>query len=120
MRTHSKRSEEKLAEKEVKKARVRAEKYKEFVQVIRVPFSLGSLEEALTKEEKDELEDICDNELGPRQEAQCISAKFVDVDGEPILFYFGNRVIEKNGQTKPVCGVYLLFQRVSISLFRKK
>jgi hypothetical protein len=55
------------------------------------------------------LEDICDNELGPKQNAQCISAKFVDIDGEPILFYFGSRIIEKEGQKKPVCGVLFAF-----------
>lgn len=109
MRTLTQRSEEKLAEKELKNARVRAKKYIEFVQVIRVPFSLGSLERTLTKDEKKDLEDICNNELGPDQDAQCISAKFVDIDGEPILFYFGSRIIKKEGQTKPVSRVYLPF-----------
>lgn len=98
-----------MAEKEEKNARARAEKYKEFVQVIRVPFTLGSLEKkTLSGKDKEILENICDNDLGPQQEAQCISAKFVDKDGKPILFYFGSRFIEKE-QKKPVCGVYLFF-----------
>ena len=104
MRSNAGRSEEKMAEKEEKKARLRAEKYKEFVQVIRVPFSLDSLQEkTLSDKEKQILEDICDNDLGPQQEAQCMSAKFVDKDGKPILFYFGSRIIRKEGQMRQVC-----------------
>lgn len=87
---------------EEKKARARVEKYKEFVQVIRVPFTLDSLSKPLIKVEKEKLEEICDNELGPGQDAQCISAKFVDKDGKPILYYFGCRVIEEKMQRKPV------------------
>lgn len=91
------------------KARVRAQKYRDFVQVIRMPFTLDSLKKPLKKAEKEKLEDICDNELGPEQDAQCISAKFVDENGEPILFYFGRRIVEKEGQTKPVCpGIFAI------------
>lgn len=96
-------------EKEEEKARNRAEKYKDFVQVIRVPLTLERLQKPLTNTKKKKLEDICNNELGPTQDAQCISAKFVDKNGEPILFYFGHRIVEKEGQKKPVCGVDLHF-----------
>lgn len=105
---------------EEEKARYRAEKFKEFVQVIRVPFKLDSLKKPLTQREKEELEEICENELGPEQDAQCISAKFVDEDGEPILFYFGFRMAEKNGQKKPVSVVYMHFSTVLSSFSRKK
>jgi hypothetical protein len=40
-----------LRERE-KKTRLRVEKYVEFVQVIRAPFSLGSLDRTFTEEEK--------------------------------------------------------------------
>jgi hypothetical protein len=96
----------KREEIEGEKARDRAKKYKEFVQVIRVPFTLDRLRKPLTKKEKEELEEICDNELGPGQDAQCISAEFVDEEGEPILFYFGCRIVEKKGQTKPVWVIF--------------
>jgi hypothetical protein len=71
------------------------------VQVIRVPFTLASLQKPLKERDREELEVICREDLGPQQDPQCISAKFIDKDGKPILFYFGCRVIEK-GQIKPV------------------
>lgn len=79
-------------------ARARYQKFIGFVQVIRVPFTLSSLQKPLKEKE---LEVICREDLGPQQDPQCISAKFIDKEGKPILFYFGCRVVEK-GQIKPV------------------
>lgn len=89
-------------------ARVRAEKFKEFAQVIRVPFSLEQLNKTYTVQEREELEALCDKQLGPRQESQCLSAQFVDKDGQPILFYFGERII-RVGEDPPVMYIFYFF-----------
>jgi len=67
-------------------------KYIENVTTIQVPFTL----EDLKKTEDDEtLNHICDHDLGPNTPAQCMSAKFVDANNEPILFYFGKRIADE-------------------------
>jgi hypothetical protein len=108
LKTKTVRSLEKRREMELKKARVLAGKFKKFAQVIRVPFTLESLNETFTKKEKAKLEAICDKELGPQQESQCLSAQFVDKDGQPILFYFGERLI-RDGEDPPVKHMFCIF-----------
>lgn len=91
----------KLREIALGKARVRAQNFVKFAQVIRVPFKLETLNKNFSAIEKEELEEICEKKLGPGQESQCASAQFVDMDGHPILFYFGDRIIIPN-QKPPV------------------
>jgi hypothetical protein len=62
------------------------------VTTIKVPFALDEMKEDMYKES---LESICDNELAQKS-PQCFSAKFVDKDDLPILFYFGWRNTEQN------------------------
>ncbi|KAG5636901.1 hypothetical protein H0H81_006463 [Sphagnurus paluster] len=54
-----------------------------------VPYSLQQLQE---RQDITKLNQICDKELGIDQPAQCVSALFVDKEGENILAYFGDRV----------------------------
>jgi hypothetical protein len=61
--------------------------YSEYAPTIKVPFALGDMKEDMHEET---LESICDVELA-EQSPQCFSAKFVDKDDQPILFYFGFR-----------------------------
>jgi lipoate synthase len=59
------------------------------VTTIKVPFSLEEMKKEMDPKKLDK---ICDEELGPNILAQCFSAKYVDSDDKPILFYFGNRI----------------------------
>lgn len=102
LKTKRIQSLENRREKELQKARDLAQKFKKFAQVIRVPFTLEHLNKTFTAAEKNKLEAICDNELGPSQESQCISAQFIDKDGQPILFYFDERVITVGEEDPPV------------------
>jgi hypothetical protein len=51
-----------------------------------------SFEDLMKPVDKDEMEDICNNLLGPNQPAQCISARFVDSNNKTVFVYFGQRV----------------------------
>ena len=95
-RKSQKRSPEKLRLDQVKEAKTRAEYFLQWAQVIRVPVTLKKLKEAPV--DKDELERICRVELGPDKPAQCVSARFVGQDGEPLFLYFGRRIIPKHGK----------------------
>ena len=70
------------------------ERYIENVTTIQVPFTLEDLKK---KEDDESLNHICDHELGPNTVAQCMSARFVDANDEPILFYFGKRISNTPG-----------------------
>jgi hypothetical protein len=67
----------------------RLQYYKENVPTIKLSFSLENM-----LEDKDKLEDICNDELKFKS-PQCFSAKFVDINDRPVLFYFGLRHPEK-------------------------
>ena len=75
----------------------------ENVTTIKVPFILEDME---TNE--DTLQGICDNELAQKP-AQCFSAKFVDKNNSPILFYFGFRKVKVEGKRKDNNNVGLFF-----------
>jgi hypothetical protein len=44
------------------------------------------------------MEKVCEEKLGPNVAGQCMSAQFIDSEGEPILFYFGDRILLPEGQ----------------------
>ena len=70
----------------------RFQNYAEQVTEIVLPFTFDSM-----NEKPQDLEKICDEGLGPDMHAQCMSAKFVDSAGVPILFYFGDRILLPQG-----------------------
>ena len=96
------RSAPKLREIAGERITNQAKKFLEFAQVIRVPYTLSELEN-VTREQERELEKICDTELGSSEAeaAQCMSARFIDSDGETLFCYFGRRIIFK-GMSAPV------------------
>lgn len=84
--------------------------YKHFaqnVQTIQIPKSFEDLVKPLPKH-KQKMEKICNTTLGPNQPAQCMSAKFVDEEGETVFVYFAHRIINKN-QGPPVSGSFCLY-----------
>ena len=72
------------------------ETYMQQVTKIKLPFTLGSLE-AKKKDMVDEMERKCAEELGPNKAGQSLSAQFIDSEGEPVLFYFGDRILLGEG-----------------------
>lgn len=89
MSTYETRSVDKRQTLNEEKTALLAEKFVSQVQVIRTPFTR---EELQAKVDYASLERKCEKYLGPQQEAQHLSAKFVDKDGEPILFYWAHRI----------------------------
>jgi hypothetical protein len=72
----------------VESANLRIKHYIQFVTTVQVPFTLKEMERV----DVQELQRICDKELGDTAPSQCISARFVDSENMPILFYFGKRI----------------------------
>ena len=68
--------------------------FEENVTIIKVPFTLEDMDKNVCYED---LETICNSDLA-QVSPQCFSAKFIDKNDEPILFYFGFR--EKVGKDK--------------------
>jgi hypothetical protein len=77
--------------------------FKENVATIKVPFVLEDMEGDLKT-----LEWICENDLAQKS-PQCISAKFVDKNDNPILFYFGFRKVEKKGKSHKNVRLFFIF-----------
>jgi hypothetical protein len=74
------------------------QRYMQEVTKINLPFTLGSLEDK-KKHSIKEMERVCQDHLGPNQPAQCMSAQFVDSEGQPVLFYFGDRIWLAEGES---------------------
>lgn len=88
----------------------------EYAQVIRVPYTLEKLKEITF--DKDEMESICANDLGPDKPAQCLSARFLGQDGEPLLLYFGRRVV-REGEEAPVCFALSAYKLAHLGCVKK-
>jgi hypothetical protein len=73
--------------------------YVETVTQIQLPFTLGSLEDKPNQNQK-EMEKVCQERLGANQPAQCMSASFIDSEGRPVLFYFGDRIVLAEGESR--------------------
>jgi hypothetical protein len=71
-------------------------KYLKFAPKITVPVTMKQLRKKMNKKAQLKLEGIIDKELGPSQPARCTSAQYVDKNGEPLLFYFGRRLVSPN------------------------
>ena len=69
--------------------------HKLFSTLIKVSFTLKDIDKNICYED---LETICNSDLA-QISPQCFSAKFVDVNLKPVLFYFGFRR-EDEGKTK--------------------
>jgi hypothetical protein len=75
--------------------------FQQHITTIKVPFALDEMHEDMFDES---LESICDNQLADIS-PQCFSARFIDKNNEPILFYFGFR----HPEAKHRYGVGLIF-----------
>jgi len=101
----SRRRNKAKLEKEADKCfETKAKYFLQFAQVIRVPHTLESLSKGTKEQKLERLEPICD-QLGT-QPAQCVSAQFLDPEGEPLLYYFGRRGVVA-GEGAPVSPSFL-------------
>ena len=73
--------------------------YMQEVTQIQLPFTLASLGEQANQNKK-EMEKVCEESLGANQPGQCMSAEFIDSEGQPVLFYFGDRIVLRKGESR--------------------
>jgi hypothetical protein len=84
-----KRSQGKLRDESEKRIEAKVNNFLNFAQAIRVPYTLKSLKQGEKTGKLESLEAICDQLA--TQPAQCVSARFLDPQGEPLFCYFGRR-----------------------------
>ena len=77
----------------------RFKNYLEYTPKIVLPLTLRSLRKPLTKNDKIELEQKTEKLLAPSRPAQCMSAQYLDRNGEPLLYYFGRRLVRPDDKT---------------------
>lgn len=73
--------------------------YLEYAPKIVLPLTLRSLRKPLTKNDKFELEQKTEKLLAPSRPARCTSAQYLDRNGEPLLYYFGRRLVRPDDKT---------------------
>lgn len=90
--TSETRSHEARKNKTVKGSRRRIRAFLEEAPTFQVPWYLNDIANDSGNDVKDELEAVCNGELGPGTPEQCFSAKFVDLSGKLIFAYLGYRI----------------------------
>lgn len=91
--TEKTRGHAKRCEKALDLTRKRLAGFLEEAPTFQLPWRLDDLDEQKGKPGlAGKLEKICNNELGPGKPERCFSAKYVDLDGNPVCFYFGYRL----------------------------
>jgi hypothetical protein len=93
--------------------------YLKYTLKITLPVTYEKLTNKLIKKEKDKLEKVMSEDLGPSQPARCTSAQYFDMNGKPLLFYFGKRLVypEKTVPVGPFLSAFSLYHYFN-SLFR--
>lgn len=72
---------------------IRFQRYLEYAPTVVLPLTLRSLRKPLTSKSRKSLEANTEKLLAPSHPARCTSAKYVDRNGEPLLYYFGRRLV---------------------------
>lgn len=83
-------------------ARMRAEAFRDRAPVFQVPVRLNDLIAEKGGSTKTRLKEVCEGSLASGTPVQTFSAKFVDLDGQPLFFYLGDRWFEKGPVSKQV------------------
>jgi hypothetical protein len=104
-----KRSQGRLRDDSKKCIEAKVDNFLNFAQAIRVPYTLKSLKQGEKTEKLERLEAICDQLA--TQPAQCISARFLDPQGEPLFFYLGRRGVVA-GKGPPVSPAILFYSNI--------
>jgi hypothetical protein len=104
-----KRSQGRLRDESEKCIETKVNNFLNFAQAIRVPYMLKSLKQGEKMEKLETLEAICDQLA--MQPTQCVSARFLDPQGEPLFFYLGRRGIV-TGKGPPVSPAILFYSNI--------
>jgi hypothetical protein len=80
------------------------------VTTIKVPFALDEMRDSAENIFDESLESICDRLQVADISPQCFSAKFIDENNEPILFYFGFRHPEAKHRHGYGVGLIFIFK----------
>lgn len=105
--------------KDDKKNLSRIQDYLHYAPKIVVPVTLRKLRKPLSAEEKNKLEDDAERLAAPSHPARCTSAKYVDRNGDPLLYYFGRRLVRPGDEkvslsaVSPRMSSIFLFVRMS-------
>jgi len=94
-------------DKDKKKNIIRFQRYLDYAPKISVPVTLRSLRKPLTAGIKKKLEENADRLAAPSHPARCTSAKYVDRNGEPLLYYFGRRLVRPEDKKVSPCPLAL-------------
>jgi hypothetical protein len=87
------RSEVAWKELDERKNAVRYERYLAYAPKIVLPVSIRNLSKPLTKSSREAMEINSERLLSRSHPARCTSAQYVDRNGNPLLFYFGRRLV---------------------------
>lgn len=72
---------------------IRFQHYLDHAPKIVLPVTLAMMQKPLTPAGWTKLEEITDQLLDSSQPARCTSAQYLDRNGNPLLFYFGRRLV---------------------------
>ena len=96
-RTNQKvRSDEAWMTKDDKLTIVRLQRYLDYAPKIVLPVTRRLMNKKLTDLGKQKMEEEAKMLLDPSHPARCTSAQYLDRYGNPILFYFGRRLVHKD------------------------
>jgi hypothetical protein len=87
------RSDAYWMDKDDRRSAVRYERYLTYAPKIVLPTTLRALRKPLTAKSKMDMEASMERLLAPSQPARCTSAQYVDRNGDPVLYYFGRRLV---------------------------
>lgn len=94
IRTNKKvRSDNAWLSKDDKLSIRRFQHYIDYAPKIVLPVTLRMMQKPLTQKGMEKLEANTEKLLDPSQPARCTSAQYLDRNGDPLLFYFGRRLI---------------------------
>jgi hypothetical protein len=98
-RTNTKvRSDSAWLNKDDKLNIIRFQHYLDYAPKIVLPVTLRMMEKPLTPAGMKKLEEATDKLQDQSQPARCTSAQYLDRNGNPILFYFGRRLVRPDGE----------------------
>lgn len=76
----------------------RIQHFLDYAPKIVLPVTRRSMEKGLTDDGKKELDEETKKLLDKSHPARCTSAQYLDRNGNPILFYFGRRLVYKDAK----------------------
>lgn len=92
------RSDEAWMTKDDQLTNIRLQHYLDYAPKIVLPVTLRSMKKNLSEVGKRQMDDEVKKLLDKSHPARCTSAQYLDRYGNPILFYFGRRLVHKDNK----------------------